>query len=171
MNYIKKRKKYVDFDGVIKDTYKALFEDYKTILKNGEYVSDTLHVIKKDWVYVLEKSPIINDAIRILNELNDTSILTRVHSLENESVAKIKDLRSLGVKCDIILVPYLVKKTDVVNPEDNILVDDAIFNLDDWSIQKGIPIFFDTYNNNIDGWGIENKKYVRTRTLEILKKY
>ena len=164
-------KKYVDFDGVIKDTYMPLFEDYFAKRKNGEYIDDTEHVIKKDWIYVLEKSPIINNAIRILNELDDTSILTRIHSLENEGVAKIKDLRNLGVKCNIILVPYTVKKTDVVSANGSVLVDDAVFNLDEWLEAGGIPIFFDNYGTNIDGWGVENKKYVRTRSLDILKKY
>ena len=28
MEYLKRPKKYVDFDGVIKDTYMPLFEDY-----------------------------------------------------------------------------------------------------------------------------------------------
>ena len=171
MYYLKRPQKYVDFDGVIKDTYHPLFEDYWERKNNGEYVDDTEHVIHKDWIYVLEKSPIINDAIRILNELEDTSILTRVHSLENESVAKIRDLRELGVKCDIILVPYQVKKTDVVNANGNILVDDAIFNLDEWTHAGGEAIFFDNYGTNVDGWGRENTKYVKTRTLEILKKY
>ena len=164
-------KKYIDFDGVIKDTYMPLFEDYLEKKKNGEYISDTEHVIKKDWIYVLEKSPIINNAIKIINELADTSICTRIHSLENEGVAKIRDLRHLGVKCDIILVPYTVKKTDVVSAKGNILVDDAVFNLDEWREAGGIPIFFDNYGTNIDGWGVENKKYVRTRSLDILKKY
>lgn len=171
MEYIKRPKKYVDFDGVIKDTYMPLFEDYLEKQKAGIYVDDTEHVIKKDWIYVLEKSPIINDAIKILNELEDTAVLTRVHSLENEGVAKIRNLRELGTKCDIILVPYQVKKTDVVNADGNILVDDAIFNLDEWAQAGGRSIFFDNRGTNVDGWGTKNTKYVRTRSLEILKKY
>ena len=158
-------KKYIDFDGVIKDTYQTLFDDYY----NG--ISDTEHVIKKDWLYVLEKSPIINNAITLINELDNVSICTRIYSLENEGVAKIKDLRYMGVKCDIILVPYQLKKTDVVDAYGNILVDDAIFNLDEWCKCGGIPIFFDNHGNNIDGFEVENKRYVRTRTLDILKKY
>ena len=59
MYYMKKVKKYVDFDGVIKDTYQPLFEDYWERRKNGEYIDDTEHVIKKDWIYVLEKSLIL----------------------------------------------------------------------------------------------------------------
>ena len=112
MEYLKKRKKFIDFDGVIKDTYHPLFEDYFERRANGEYVDDTLHVIRKDWIYVLEKSPIINNAINIINELDDVTILTRIHSLENEGVAKIKDLRALGAKCDIILVPYTVAQRE-----------------------------------------------------------
>ena len=171
MYYMQKVKKYVDFDGVIKDTYVPLFEDYWVRQKNGEYIDDTEHVIKKDWIYVLEKSPIINDAIKILNELDDTAILTRVHSLENEGFAKIRDLRELGAKCDIILVPYTVKKSDVVSARGNVLVDDAIFNLDEWVLAGGIPIFFDNKGTNEDGWGVKNTMYRRTRSLNVLKKY
>ena len=166
-------KKYIDFDGVIMDTYLPIFHDYLEKKGKGIYVDDTAHVINKDWNEVLNNSLIINNAIEIIKELNprETSILTRIHSLENEGVTKIKFLRSAGIKCDIILVPYQLKKTDIVIARDNILVDDAIFNLDEWANAGGIPIFFDTYKNNIDGRGVENKKYVKTRTLEILKRY
>ena len=117
-------KKYIDFDGVVKDTYGPLFEDYFIRKKNGEYVDDTEHVIKKDWIYVLAKSPIINNAIALINEIDDVAICTRIHSLENEGVAKIRDLRNLGLKCDIILVPYQLKKSDIVRARGNILIDD-----------------------------------------------
>ena len=166
-------KKYIDFDGVIMDTYMPLFHDYFEKQGQGIYIDDTEHVINKNWQEVLNNSLVINNAIEIIKELNPntTAILTRIHSLENEGVTKIKYLRNNNVKCDIILVPYQVKKTDIVIAKNNILVDDAIFNLDEWQMAGGIPIFFDTYHNNIDGWGVENKKYTKTRTLEILKKY
>jgi hypothetical protein len=163
--------KYIDFDGVIKDTYLPLFSDYFERRANGEYIDDTYHVINKDWYEVLRNSPVIADAVSIINSMDDVAILTKIHSLENEGVAKIKDLRNLGVTCDIILVPYPVKKTEVVNAKGNILVDDAICNLDDWAKAGGIPIFFDSYGNNADGGGIENKHYTRTRSLDILRKY
>ena len=165
-------KKYIDFDGVIMDTYMPLFHDYFEKREKGLYIDDTEHVINKNWQEVLDNSLVINDAFEIIKELNptDTAILTRVHSLENEGVTKIKYIRNKGVKCDIILVPYQLKKTDIVIAKDNILIDDAIFNLEEWEMAGGIPIFFDTYKNNIDGWGVENKKYVKTRTLEILKR-
>ncbi len=50
-------------------------------------------------------------------------------------------------------------------------MDDAVFNLDEWREAGGIPIFFDNRGTNKDGFGVENKNYVKTRTLEILKKY
>lgn len=166
-------KKYIDFDGVIMDTYMPLFHDYFEKKKNGIYIDDTKHVINKNWMEVINNSLVINDAINVIKELNpdNTAILTRIHSLENEGVAKIKYLRDNGVKCNIILVPYQVKKTDIVQAKNNVLIDDAVFNLDEWNMAGGIPIFFDTYGNNTDGWGVENKKYIKTRTLEILKKY
>ena len=64
-----------------------------------------------------------------------------------------------------------VKKTDIVQAKNNILVDDAVFNLDEWRMAGGIPIFFDTRGNNIDGFGVENKNYIKTRSLNILKRY
>lgn len=164
-------KKYIDFDGVIKDTYYPLFEDFLKRKKAGIITSDTEHVITKDWIGVLKNSPVINNAIELINSLDNAFVCTRIHSLENEGVAKIKDLRNLGLKCDIILVPYLLKKTEVVDAKNNILVDDAVFNLDEWAMAGGIPIFFDNRGNNIDGFGVENKKYIKTRTLNILRKY
>lgn len=168
----KKFKIYVDFDGVIKDTHIALFDDYPEKDNNHEFVRATEHVIKKDWIYVLEKSPVIGDAINIVNEIeDDTAVLSHVHSLENEAVAKIHDLRELGLKREIILVPYTVKKTDVVPAKGNILADDAIFNCDAWYNCEGLPIFFDRHGNNIDGWGNQNTKYARARSLEVLKNH
>ncbi len=164
-------KKYIDFDGVIKDTYMPLFEDYLYLKSIGYDVDDLTHVINKNWSHVLDNSPIMNDAIGIINSLDNAYVCTRIHSLENEGVAKVKDLRRLGLKCDIILVPYLLKKTDMVSAKGNILVDDAVFNLDEWREAGGIPIFFDNRGTNKDGFGVENKNYVKTRTLEILKKY
>ena len=55
--------KYIDFDGVIKDTYLPLFSDYFERKANGEYVDDTRHVINKNWCEVLKNSHVIEDAI------------------------------------------------------------------------------------------------------------
>ena len=166
-------KKYIDFDGVIMDTYMPLFKNYAEKKKLGKYISDTDYVINQNWQQVIAESEVINNALNIIKELdqNEIAILTKIHSLENEGVAKIKFLRHQGIKCNIILVPYLVKKADVVDAMNAILVDDSVLNLDEWTMAGGIPIFFDNRGTNIDGWSIENKIYTRTRSLEILKKY
>ena len=66
-------RKYIDFDGVIKDTTPALFDDY-TGYSTGTYISNTDHVIKKDWIYVLANSEVIGNAVEIVNGINDACI-------------------------------------------------------------------------------------------------
>lgn len=162
---------YVDFDGVIFDSEKVLFYGYHKLgIKTEE--EKIKYIQNKNWEDLLKKSEIINDSIEILKELGDkVSILTKIHSMENEGVAKIKILRSLEVKNEIILAPYTLKKTDIVNPNGNILVDDTLHNLDDWEKYGGNPIYFNMNNSDIDGWGDINKKYVKIKSLEYLRKF
>ena len=83
-------RKYVDCDGVIFDSEVWLFDDEFRSLKIENELEKIKYVQKKDWNEILRKSEIINDAINILKELKDVAILTKVHSMENEGVAKIK---------------------------------------------------------------------------------
>lgn len=163
-------KKYVDCDGVIFDSEVWLFDEEYRSLKIKTEEEKIKYIQTKDWNEILNKSEIINDAINILKELKDVAILTKVHSMENEGAAKINFLRSLGIKNEIILAPFTVKKTDVVDPIGNILIDDTIHNLDDWKEKGGIPIFFNKDNLDIDGWGKINKEYIKIKSLEYLKK-
>ena len=163
-------KKYVDCDGVIFNSEILLFdEEYRSLqIKNEE--EKIKYIQRKDWDKILEKSEIINDAINILKDLKDFAILTKVHSMENEGVAKIKIFRELGLKNEIILCPFTVKKSDVVDPYGNILIDDTVHILDDWKEKGGIPIFFNKNNLDIDGWGRTNTKYVKVKSLDCFKK-
>lgn len=102
------------------------------------------------------KSEEINNSISFLKEFkNKIEILTKVNTLDNEAVAKIKILRELGVESNIILVPFNLKKVDIVNAKNNILVDDTVHNLEDWETKKGIPIYFNKDNCDIDNWDIK----------------
>lgn len=154
--------RYIDFDGVILDTEDVLFYDWRHYPErfNMPWDSEARYVERANWVYILEKSPIINDSIDILKEMDyrDTAILTKVHSLDNEGAAKIRYLREQGVKQDIILVPYYLRKTDVVRAQDNTLIDDSVRNLVEWESLGGYPMFFDRDGNNIDCWGEYNSK-------------
>ena len=164
-------KKYVDFDGVIFDSLRLLFDEEYKGLKIDNETERTEYIQNKDWNLILEKSEVINDAINILKELKDVSILTRVNSLENEATAKIKKIRSLGLKNEIILAPHTVNKTDIVNPVGNILIDDTLAVLDDWKEKGGISIFFNKDNLDVDGSGTINKDYPKISSLEYLKKF
>ena len=42
------------------------------------------------------------------------------------------------IKQNLILVPYYCKKTDMVDPDGNILVDDCLYNLYDWEDKQGV---------------------------------
>ena len=147
---------YIDFDGVILDTEELLFKEWRKIENHKELPeSEKIKYMKQqDWKYILNNSPVINDAVYYLNHMNPLKsvILTKVHSLENEGAEKIKWKKEQGIKQTMILVPHNVKKCDVVDAEDNYLIDDALFNLDDWLELGGIPIFFDKDDDGYDTW-------------------
>lgn len=161
--------RYIDFDGVILDTEELLFYEWRKNPYRHELTEEVkINYIKNsDWRTIINESPVINDAINILNNMdyNKSAILTKVHSLK-EGYEKIRYLKGKGVRQDVILVPYTFKKIDVVNPNGNILIDDSLKNLDEWCVAKGYPMFFDKNNNNIDSWGIYNKNnYKRVRKI------
>lgn len=167
--------RYIDFDGVIMDTDDLLFNDWRKHPEryNLPWDNKIRYIQRKNWIEILNKSEIINDSINILRnmDIDDTAILTKVYSLENEGVAKIDYLRNCGIKQDIILVPYNLKKTDIVKAQGNILVDDSLKNLSDWKIHGGYPMFFDRNENNIDNCGEYNhKKYQRVLRIDSKKR-
>ena len=100
-----------------------------------------------------------------------SAILTKIHSLDNEAVAKIKWVRDNKIKQPVIFVPYPLKKTDVVDAKDSILVDDCLRNLDDWQECGGEGIFFDIDGDNIDSWQQPNiKGYQKVLSLKNINK-
>ena len=166
--------KYIDFDDVIMNTSEVIIKKYN----NDEsapivYFDDDEYIKNYNWDSLLHESKPINNAIEIIKSFdpNEVTILTKIISLENEGIAKVKFIREMGIKCNIILVPEHIKKTDVVMAKNNVLIDDGLKNLDDWEKAGGKAIFFDRFNTGIDGWGVKNTKYESSNTLEILKKY
>jgi len=161
--------RYVDFDGVVFDTEKILFDDNYYKMKLDPDFDKTQYVQNIDWYELISKSEEINNAINILRELKRTvKILTKVNSLDNEAKAKVRILRELDIKSDILLVPFNLKKTDIVDAEGNILVDDTIHNLEDWEQARGIPIFFNKDYLDLDNWDRKNTKYRKVKSLEFL---
>lgn len=154
--------RYIDFDGVILDTEDILFYDWIHYPErfNMPWDTEARYVERAMWKKILEDAPVINDALNILKNMDykDTTILTKVHSLENEGTAKINYLRNHGIKQNIVLVPFSVSKCDVVMAKGNILIDDSIRNLVEWESNGGYPMFFDKKGNNIDCWDEYNSK-------------
>lgn len=153
---------YIDFDGVILDTDELLFKEWRKnsnrhLLPESEKIK---YIQNQNWEYIVNNSMTINDSLYYLKQMapNESFVLTKTHSLSNEGMAKIKWLRKNGVKQNVILVPYMLKKTDVVDAYGNILIDDGLRNLDDWSNNNGVPIFFDVDNDNYDTWHQQNIK-------------
>lgn len=163
--------RYIDFDGVILDTDEIIFAEWRKNIKKQELTEDDkIEYIKNaNWEEALKKSAIINNSISILKNMDteNTTILTKIHSSDNEGYQKVKFLREQGVKQNIIVVPHRLKKTDVVNPKDNILIDDSLKNLTEWYESGGYPMFFDKKKNNIDTWGQYNDKgYQRVNRID-----
>ena len=160
---------YIDFDGVILDTEDLIFEEWrKNPNRHSLPETEKIKYLKKvNWENVLKNSKPINNSINYLLAMNpnNTFILTKIHSLK-EGTAKIKWIKKQNIKLKVILVPYYLKKADVVNPNENLLIDDCLKNLHEWECQNGKVIFFDKDDDNYDSWHDQNiHEYERVNDL------
>ena len=168
-DYIPKRILYLDFDQVLLATEDVLFIEYNEKKKQGIYLDKQKYLEDFDWHWLVFNSEVIANSLEVLRTIPEAKILTKVHSLK-EASAKIKFLRTEELPNEIILVPGNHKKIDLVQAKNNILVDDAVHNLDAWSSAGGISYYFNKDNSDIDSWGITNTKYPKIRTLNMFKK-
>lgn len=136
---------YIDFDGVILDTETGLFRQYHILVDKGIKITREQYLAEMDWNTWIEQAAIINNSIEILknNPYKVAPILTKIHSF-NEGKVKVDYLRKHGVKNDVILVPYICMKHEIVDPRGKFLVDDFGGNLSGWQENGGIPIRFST---------------------------
>ena len=132
---------YIDFDGVILDTEGLLFKEWRKnpdrhLLPESEKIK---YIQAADWNYILKYSEVMNDSLYYLKNMdpNKSFILTKIHSLTNEGSSKIEWIRNQGIMQSVILVPYNLRKCDVVDAEGNILVDDCLKNLYEWEDKNG----------------------------------
>jgi len=146
------RELYIDFDGVILDTIKILYQELeKQNINPKEYSEleekrrlDFLSTI--DWEYMVNTTPQINDSIKCIGKIIDSnkflvSILTHVNSLD-EAIAKINYIRKYFKNITIIPVPKKISKTKMVHTKGAILIDDYSGNLMEWEDDGGIAIRF-----------------------------
>ncbi len=163
--------RYIDFDGVILDTEDILFSNWNLNpnIHNLTEQDKIKYVKNSNWKAIINEARELNDALYILKHSStyDYTILTKIHSLENEGYEKIKFLREKNIKQNIILVPYPLKKTDVVSALHNTLVDDSIANLIDFETAGGYGLYFNKENKDYDGWGIHNnKRFQKVRRID-----
>lgn len=154
---------YIDFDGVILDTWEVISNEYYNKFESTYIDEESVKKLMVDigWKNILKNSKEINDSIKQINQISeiyDTCILSKVNSIDEEK-EKRKFLLNNRIK-NMCFVPYTSSKTQYVEPQDNILVDDDIRNLEEWEQQGGKAIFFNKDLNNCDSYGNINDKFV-----------
>lgn len=154
---------YIDFDGVILDTWEIIFTKYQKKFNTEEIDEINLKKVMLEigWESILKNSREINnslDKIKQLNKKQNVCVLSKVNSKEEEK-AKKKYLLLNGIST-MCFVPYNASKTQFVDANGNILIDDDLKNLNDWQNCGGIPIFFNEKLDDYDSYGKKNDKYI-----------
>ena len=137
------QKLYLDCDGVILDT---IAKSYQMLKQKA--ITDELEVRKFYssicWEELIIESGEINNSISKIKELIkyfDIEVLTHVNT-EKEAQAKIKYFNSVLPGINVIPVPKEIRKADAVDPNNAILVDDYLPNLEYWYEKGGISVKF-----------------------------
>ena len=154
---------YIDFDGVILDTWDLIFRKYYEIYKTSEIYEDEIKKLMLDigWDYIINNSIEINNSINNIKQLlikYEVCILSKVNSKE-EADAKKKFLIKNNIT-NMCFVPYNSKKIEYVDPHKNILIDDDLKNLEEWEQSGGISIFFNKDLSIYDSYGNKNNKFL-----------
>ena len=163
---------YVDFDGVILDTWNVIFKEYIKLYNTDILEEDKLKslMLNIGWGNILLNSRQINDSIKKIKDISkvyEVYILTKINS-QKEKNAKKEYLLKYNIN-NFYFVPYEHSKTQYVNAENNILIDDDINNLDDWNLHGGKSIFFNKDLSDYDSYGNKNNNY--TIIDDLLKIY
>ncbi len=160
--------KYIDFDGVVLDTWEITHARLLKLgidLENEDLIID--YIMNSNWEELLRQAKEIKSSLLYLKQMDpsETAILTKVHSLD-EATAKVHFVREKEIKLPVVIVPFETKKTEVVEAKNSILVDDSVRNLDDWQDNDGMPYFFNKNENSLDDWHIRNIDYPVVRSLK-----
>lgn len=142
---------YIDFDGVMLDTIKtSVIQMNKEGIDTTDFESVTSFYKSVNWENIIKESNFINDSINCVKKIEESNrfritFLTHVNTI-NEIVIKKNFIRSHFSDISIIGVPYVVPKTEMVNPVGSILIDDYTVNVETWIQAGGIGIKFSEKN-------------------------
>ena len=137
------RKLYLDCDGVILNTINTSYQMIKDMNLEGEENIRKFYR-ELDWKKLIIDSGEIDNSISKIKELSkyfDIEILTHTNS-DNEINEKKEYFAERLPGINVISVPKVTHKCDMVNPQDSILVDDFITNLEKWQEKGGISVKF-----------------------------
>lgn len=155
-------KLYIDFDGVIVDTWPIIVEKYFCKYSTISVEEEKLRILFNEcnWDEILKKSKKNYKNIDVLKKIKsfDVTILTKVNST-SEKIAKENFFNNNSLNINIKTVNIDSKKSDVVNARNSILIDDEIKNLKDWKESGGVGILYSKNNNNMDSDGILNEEF------------
>ena len=154
---------YIDFDGVIMDTWNVITDEYYNQYGDLNFTNERIKQIMLDigWNNIILKSKEINNSIKKIIDLSkkyDICILSKINS-ECEKEEKRKFLLKHNIS-NMEFVWYEDTKSKYVKSSEDILVDDTIKNLDEWNEYGGVSIFFNKDLNNYDEYGNINNNYI-----------
>lgn len=153
---------YVDFDGIIADSWPIIVKKYYNHYLTDNIEEKKLRELFKicDWNEILKECKKNRNNIKTLKKIEkyNVTILTKINSL-SEKRAKEKFLKDNNIKIKIKTVNIDSKKTDIAKAENNILIDDEIKNLKDWKECGGIGILYSKNKDGKDSDGILNDEF------------
>ncbi len=139
---------YIDCDGVIYDSVKEAFLEMKSLgidTTNQDQITEYFR--NCNWEKLLRDANILNDSINKINKLVDSWMFLSIHVLTHvssfyEAIYKTELLEPQMNRVDVITLPLGYAKEKVVNPVDNILVDDSLSKVKAWIKAGGIGVLF-----------------------------
>lgn len=154
---------YIDFDGVILDTWKVILKEYYNQFKSTNIHENKIKelMLNIGWDNILNSSKEINDSIKKIKQMSkiyNICILSKINS-QQEIISKTNFLLQKQID-KMCFVPYNHSKTQYVDPHNNILIDDDIKNLEEWEQHGGKAIFFNKDLKNYDSYGNINNKFI-----------
>lgn len=140
---------YLDCDGVILDTIDTA---YRLMQQEGLDITNRKTVdnyfLNSDWNVLIYEAGILKNAIikikRIIESkvFSKVAILTKVCGNEDEEKIKRVLFGKLLPEVEVITVKINDNKDEVVDPVNNILVEDSINNAKRWNLAGGVGVYF-----------------------------